>query len=52
MELARRVALPNRRERLQFKGTVMAAEYLRERLRGLAEEHFRVLNRSEFHAAY
>src|SRR2546425_13238285 len=43
MEIARRVALPDRRERVQIKGTVQAAEYLRERLRGLAEEHFRVL---------
>src|SRR5712692_1328472 len=43
MEIARRVALPDRRERVQIKGTVQAAEYLRERLRGLADEHFRVL---------
>lgn len=43
MEIARRVALPDRRERVQIKGTVEAAEYLRERLRGLTEEHFRVL---------
>src|SRR5215472_4873436 len=43
MEIARRVALPDRRERVQIKGTTEAAEYLRERLRGLAEEHFRVL---------
>jgi DNA repair protein RadC len=43
MEIARRVALPDRRERVQIKGTMEAAEYLRERLRGLADEHFRVL---------
>jgi DNA repair protein RadC len=43
MEIARRVALPDRRERVQIKGTVQAAEYLGERLRGLPEEHFRVL---------
>ena len=43
MEIARRIALPDRRERVQIKGTVQAANYLRDRLRGLAEEHFRVL---------
>jgi DNA repair protein RadC len=43
MEIARRVALPDRRERVQIKGTTEAAEYLLGRLRGLAEEHFRGL---------
>jgi DNA repair protein RadC len=43
MEVARRVSLPDRRERVQIKGTMQAAHYLRERLRGLADEHFRVL---------
>jgi len=43
MEIARRISLPDRRERVQIKGTAQAADYLRERLRGLAEEHFRVL---------
>lgn len=43
MEIARRVALPDRRERIQIKGTTQAGGYLRERLRGLADEHFRVL---------
>ncbi len=32
MEIARRVALPDRREVVQIKGTVQAAAYLRERL--------------------
>jgi DNA repair protein RadC len=43
MEIARRVALPDRRERVRIKGTVEAASYLRERLRALGDEHFRVL---------
>jgi DNA repair protein RadC len=43
MEIARRVSLPDKRERIQIKGTTQAADYLRERLRGLADEHFRVL---------
>jgi DNA repair protein RadC len=43
MEIARRVAVPAERGRLVMKSTTAAAEYLRERLRGLAEEHFRVL---------
>jgi DNA repair protein RadC len=43
MELARRVALPDRREAVQIKGTAEAAAYLRERLSGLPDEHFRVL---------
>ncbi len=43
MEIARRVSLPDRRARIQIKGTTQATDYLRERLRGLADEHFRVL---------
>lgn len=43
MEIARRVALPDNREPIQIRGTRQAAEYLRERLRGLPDEHFRVL---------
>src|SRR3990172_2878510 len=43
MEIARRVSLPDKREQIQIKGTTQAADYLRERLRGLADEHFRVL---------
>lgn len=43
MEVARRVALPDTRERVTLKGTREAAEYLRSRLQGLPEEHFRAL---------
>jgi DNA repair protein RadC len=43
MEIARRVSLPDRREKVKVKGTGEAADYLRERLRGLSDEHFRVL---------
>jgi DNA repair protein RadC len=43
MEIARRVSVPVERGQLVMKSTAAAAEYLRERLRGLAEEHFRVL---------
>jgi DNA repair protein RadC len=43
MEIARRVAVPRERKQLQIKSTIKAAEYLRERLRGLPEEQFRVL---------
>lgn len=43
MEIARRVSLPDKRELLQIKGTSQAGEYLRERLKGLPDEHFRVL---------
>ncbi|MFH1022706.1 MAG: DNA repair protein RadC [Planctomycetota bacterium] len=42
-EIARRVAVPTERNQLQIKSTDAAAEYLRERLRGLSDEHFRVL---------
>ncbi len=43
MEIARRVSVPAERGRLVLKSTTAAAEYLRERLRGLPEEQFRVL---------
>ena len=43
MEIARRVSVPAERGQLVMKSTAAAAEYLRERLRGLAEEQFRVL---------
>ena len=50
MEVARRVAVPTRRGNLQLKGTAAAAEYLKERLRGLADEQFRVLYLNRRHA--
>lgn len=43
MEIARRVSLPDKRELLQIKGPSQAGEYLKGRLRGLPDEHFRVL---------
>lgn len=43
MEIARRVSVPPERGQLMMKSTAAAAKYLRERLRGLAEEQFRVL---------
>jgi DNA repair protein RadC len=43
MEIARRVSVPAERGQLIIKSTAAAAEYLRERLRGLPEEQFRVL---------
>ena len=43
MELARRISLPDSRQRIIFKKTKEVAEYLRSRLQGLTEEHFRVL---------
>lgn len=43
MEIARRVSVPAARGKLVMKSTMAVAEYLRERLRGLAEEQFRVL---------
>ena len=42
-ELARRIALPDKRRRTIIKGTFQARRYLQERLRGLPDEHFRVL---------
>jgi DNA repair protein RadC len=43
MEIARRVSVPNQRGSLHIKTTSAAADYLRERFRGLGEEHFRIL---------
>ncbi len=43
MEIARRASVPVKRGQLRLGSTANAAEYLRERLRGLAEEQFRVL---------
>jgi len=43
MEIARRVSVPSRRGELVIKSTHAAADYLRERMRGLADEQFRVL---------
>lgn len=47
LELGRRAALPAVREKTVIKSTKQAADYFSIRLRGLAEEHFRVafLNR-------
>ena len=43
MEVARRVSLPDARKRIILKDTRAAADYLRSRLQGLSEEHFRTL---------
>jgi DNA repair protein RadC len=43
MEIARRASVPAKRGQLRLRSTAKAVEYLGERLRGLAEEHFRVL---------
>lgn len=43
MEIARRVALAPDGRRRKILNTTQAGEYLRERLRALPEEHFRVL---------
>jgi DNA repair protein RadC len=47
LELGRRAALPTIREQTILKSTSQAADYFMTRLRGLADEHFRVayLNR-------
>jgi len=47
LELGRRAALPDARERITIKSTKQADEYYSARLRGLSEEHFRIayLNR-------
>jgi len=47
LELGRRAALPDAREKRVIKSTRQAEDYFNIRLRGLAEEHFRVayLNR-------
>lgn len=43
VEIARRVTVPTKRGELRFRSTGGACAYLCERLRGLSEEHFRVL---------
>lgn len=43
MEIARRVSLPDARKGIILKNTRAAADYLRSRLQGLSEEHFRAL---------
>ena len=43
MEVARRVSVPDGRKRITIKNTNQAEAYLRSRLQGLPEEHFRVL---------
>jgi DNA repair protein RadC len=43
MEISRRVSVPSRRGELVIRSTHAAADYLRERMRGLADEQFRVL---------
>ncbi len=47
LELGRRVALPAAREKTVIKTTAQAADYFAARLRGLAEEHFRVIYLSQ-----
>jgi DNA repair protein RadC len=42
LELGRRAALPAKREETYVKKTAQAVDYFKARLRGLAEEHFRV----------
>lgn len=43
MEVARRVSMPDGRKRITLKSTREAADYLRSRLQGLSDEHFRAL---------
>ena len=43
MEIARRISLPDSRDRVTIKSTNDAMEYLQSRLHGLSEEHFRAL---------
>jgi len=43
MEIARRVRMPDSRERILVKSTKDALEYAKTRLSGLGEEHFRCL---------
>lgn len=43
MEIARRIALPDSRDRVTIKSTSAAKEYFQSRLIGLSEEHFRAL---------
>jgi DNA repair protein RadC len=50
MEIARRVSIPAKRGQLVLKSTACVAEYLLQRLRGLANEQFRVLYLNRRHA--
>jgi DNA repair protein RadC len=43
MEVARRISLPDVRNRIMIKSTREASDYFRSRLQGLSEEHFRAL---------
>ena len=43
IEVARRILLPDLRERVSVKNTHAAAEYLQSRLKEVSEEHFRAL---------
>lgn len=43
IEVARRISLPDVRERVSLKNTSKAAEYLQSRMKELCEEHFRAL---------
>ncbi|MBU4201001.1 MAG: DNA repair protein RadC [Verrucomicrobia bacterium] len=43
LEIARRISLPDSREKVRIMGTQEAAVRLQSQLRGLPEEHFRVL---------
>jgi DNA repair protein RadC len=43
MEIARRASLPDTRKRTAIKSTLEASDYLRSRLHGLPDEHFRTL---------
>jgi DNA repair protein RadC len=43
IEVARRISLPDTRDRVSLKNTSKTAEYLRSRLKELSEEHFRAL---------
>jgi DNA repair protein RadC len=43
IEVARRISLPDARERVSLKNTLAVADYLQSRLQGLPEEHFRAL---------
>ena len=43
LEIARRASLPDTRKRPAIKGTREASDYLRSRLHGLPDEHFRAL---------
>jgi len=43
MEMARRVSIPDGRQRVKLKSTREVADYFRSRLQGLPEEHFRAL---------